>query len=77
MPQRKVKIIRAYERGDLIEAQVEIDGETLFVQTHRSNLKGETVEELRQSLAEKALWMLPPKKEREDLTGEVTCRQKS
>ncbi|MDD5092768.1 MAG: hypothetical protein PHV74_00080 [Dehalococcoidia bacterium] len=71
MANQKVTIRSAHERGKILEAEVFVDDEGLQLQIPLSRLDGLTSEEQKVLIAEEAIRVMPPKKTRSDLTGEV------
>lgn len=69
---KKVKIIKVFQRGNVMEAELEMpEGQKFYMQTHVSNLDMGSPEKLRESLARRALELSPARVEKKGIEGEI------
>ncbi len=69
---KKVRIIKVFQRGSVMEAELEMpEGHKFYMQTHISNLDMGTPEKLRESLARRALELSSTRVEKKGIEGEV------
>ena len=73
----EARISEAFERGEAIEALVQIGEDAIQLQIPKANLKGMTLEEQQSYLINEARRLMPPKKARKELEGEWTIESES